>query len=438
MTSEKGKDTMIIRKLAATLCLATLLCRPALAQKAVPELSVSDEFAPARAIIADIQKIVTLKGIDETLVLELGGARQVVNVRGADRSNPILIYIHGGPGSVEMPMAWSFQHPWEDFFTVVQWDQRGAGRSFPLNDPAVIAPTLRLERYRDDAIALIEQLRARLGQQKVFILGHSFGSAVGLAVAQARPDLLHAYIGMGQLIDFRENERVGMQQTLAIALERGDVDAVRAIKELRPYPDRGPFTIEQADAWRKYANRYGSLAGLRPNADFYFNATKLSPLYTPSDRASWAKGSAFTVTTLWPRLADVSFTSLRRLDVPVAFLLGRHDKTTPSEIAAGWLKSCYGADAHLVLVRELGASADDRGAGSHFGCPTTDTIAYRTARGCRRQPRRRLLEAACQRAITDEQPHGGTDPKVSTKKALRVSRFRTYVQLPGSRAANDR
>ncbi|MEG3089193.1 alpha/beta fold hydrolase [Sphingomonas sp. PB4P5] len=228
-----------IRILAAVLLLAASLFQPAHAQKAAALPAAPEEFAPARAIIADVQRIVTPNGIDETLVLELGGARQVVNIRGADRANPILLYIHGGPGSVEMPMAWSFQHPWEDFFTVVQWDQRGAGRSYPLNDPATIAPTLRLERYRDDAIELIEQLSARLGQHKVFVLGHSFGSAVGLAVAQVRPDLLHAYIGMGQLIDFRENERVGMQQTLAIARERGDDEAVQAIAALRPYPDRG-------------------------------------------------------------------------------------------------------------------------------------------------------------------------------------------------------
>ena len=350
----------MIRTCAATLLLAASLWEPVHAQQ---KPVAPDEFGPARAIIADVQKIVTPNGIDETLVVELGGARQVVNVRGADRGNPILLYIHGGPGSVEMPMAWTFQHPWEDFFTVVQWDQRGAGRSFPLNEPTVIAPTLRLERYRDDAIALIEQLGTRLGQRKVFVLGHSFGSAVGLAVAQARPDLLQAYIGMGQLIDFRENERVGMQQTLAIARERGDADAVRAITALRPYPERGPFTIEQADAWRKYANRYGSLAGRRPDADFYFNSTKLSPLYTPADRAAWAKGSGFTVTTLWPRLADVSFASMQRLNVPVAFLLGRHDKTTPSNIAASWLGRlaapsrtvCWFENSgHLPMIEEPG------------------------------------------------------------------------------------
>lgn len=354
---------MTTRRSAATLLLATSLCQPVRAQEKPVTPAAPDEFVAARAIIADVQKIVTSDGVDETLVLELGGARQVINIRGADRANPILLYIHGGPGSVEMPMAWSFQHPWEDFFTVIQWDQRGAGRSYPLNDPAVIAPTLRLERYRDDAIALIEQLGARLGQRKVFVLGHSFGSAVGLAVAQARPDLLHAYIGMGQLIDFRENERVGMQQTLAIARERGDVDAVRAISALRPYPDQGPFTIVKADAWRRYANRYGSLAGRRPNADFYFNSTKLSPLYTPADRAAWAEGSGFTVTTLWPRLADVSFESVKRLDVPVAFLLGRRDKTTPSNLAAGWLGRlaapsrtlCWFENSgHLPMIEEPG------------------------------------------------------------------------------------
>ncbi len=337
------------------------------ANAAVPALPSNsnkrDGFEDARAIIADIQKIVTPDGIDETLVMTLGGARQVVNIRGADRANPILLYIHGGPGSVEMPMAWSFQRPWEDFFTVVQWDQRGAGRSYPLNDPAVIAPTLRLERYRDDAIELIEQLRTRLGQDKAFVLGHSFGSAVGLAVAGKRPDLLHAYIGMGQVIDFRENERVGMKQTLTTARARGDAEAERAILALRPYPDAGPFTIEKADGWRRWANRYGSLAGLRADADFYFDSTKLSPLYTSRDRDSWTKGSGFTATALWPRLADVSFKSVGRVDVPVFFLLGRLDTTTPSAIASDWLRHvraphrtvCWFENSgHLPMIEEPG------------------------------------------------------------------------------------
>ncbi|MCH8686661.1 alpha/beta fold hydrolase [Pedomonas mirosovicensis] len=323
----------------------------------------ADPYAPGREIIADINRIVTPNGVQEEFVATLGGAKQAISVRGADRDNPILLFIHGGPGAVEMPIAWSFQRPWEDYFTVVQWDQRGAGKSYRLNDPEEIAPTLTLERYRDDAIELIELLRARYGKKKVFVLGHSWGSAVGLSVAAARPDLLYAYVGMGQFINVRENERVGMAWTLKRAREGGNAEAVRAIEALRPYPDAGPFTIDQADGWRKYAIPYGSLAAYRENANFYLRAPRLSPEYTPADRQAWADGSVFTVTTLWPRLADMSFQDVRKMDVPVIMFLGRHDYTTPSSITAGWMEQLkapkkeivwFEHSAHLPMVEEPG------------------------------------------------------------------------------------
>lgn len=323
----------------------------------------NDIYAPGRAIVADINRIVTPNGVQESFEAVLGGAHQAVNVRGADRANPIILFVHGGPGAVEMPIAWSFQRPWEDFFTVVQWDQRGAGKSFPLNDPEALAPTLNVERYRDDAIELIELLRRRYGQRKVFLLGHSWGSVVGLAAAAKRPDLLHAYIGMGQIIDFRENERVGMAWTLARARKEGNPEAMREIEALRPYPDKGAFTIAKADAWRKWAIGYGALVAGRPDANFYLHAPRLSPEYTAADRKAWSDGSAFTVNTLWPRLADVTFKDLDRLEVPVIMLLGRHDYTTPSPIAAEWMQRLtapkkktvwFEHSAHLPMIEEPG------------------------------------------------------------------------------------
>ena len=339
---------------------AFLLCTAgaASAQTAPP-----DAYAQGREVVADIQRVVTPNGVQESLEVVLGGARQAISVRGADRANPILIFIHGGPGAVEMPIAWSFQRPWEDYFTVVQWDQRGAGKSFPLNDPKVIAPTMTLERYRDDTIELAELVGKRYGQRKVFILGHSWGSAVGLAVAAKRPDLLHAYVGMGQLIDFRENERVGMAWTLRQARERGNAEAVREVEALRPYPDGDRFTIDQADGWRKWANQYGALAAYRSDANFYLRAPRLSPEYTAADRKAWGEGAVFTVTTLWPRLADLSFKDLTRLEVPVVMMLGRHDYATPSPIAAAWMDRLgaprkttlwFEHSAHLPMIEEPG------------------------------------------------------------------------------------
>src|SRR3546814_8063253 len=95
---------------------------------------------------------------------------------------------------------------------------------------------------------------------------------VGLSVAAKRPDLLYAYIGMGQIIDIRENERVGMPWTLKRDREKGDAEAIRAIEALRPYAVRGPFTIEKADGWRKDSIRYGPLAAYRADANLSLHA----------------------------------------------------------------------------------------------------------------------------------------------------------------------
>jgi proline iminopeptidase len=347
-------------RLTCFLIAALMLAHPAASAELAGD---TDPYAAARAIIADIDQIVTPNGVQETFEVVLGGARQVVSVRGADRANPILLFVHGGPGAVEMPIAWAFQRPWEDYFTVVQWDQRGAGKSFALNDPAELAPTLTLERYRDDAIELLELLRRRYAQEKVVLLGHSWGSAVGLAVAAKRPDLLHAYVGMGQMIDWRDNERDGIKWTLERARSAGNAEAVREIEALPPYPDAGPFTIDKADAWRKWAIGYGSLAAGRPNANFYLRAPRLSPEYSPADIQAWHKGSLFTVTTLWPRVADVSFAKLDRLDVPVIMLIGRHDHTTSASMAAAWMDGLRAPkkttvwlehSAHLPMIEEPG------------------------------------------------------------------------------------
>src|SRR3546814_20546503 len=106
-----------------------------------------------------------------------------------------------------MPMAWAFQRPWEDFFTVVQWDQSGAGKSFPLNDPKALAPTLTLAGYRDDAIELIELPRDKYGMRKVFHLGHSTGLMVRLSDAATCTYLLNTSIGEGPVRDNQENEQ---------------------------------------------------------------------------------------------------------------------------------------------------------------------------------------------------------------------------------------
>ncbi|MBH1991727.1 MAG: alpha/beta hydrolase [Sphingomonadaceae bacterium] len=339
--------------------LAALLPGIALAQDAPS----ADPYAPGKAILAELGRIVTPNGVQETHEVVLGGAKQVITVRGADRANPILLFVHGDPGAVEMPISWSFQRPWEDFFTVVQWDQRGAGRSYLLNDPATIAPTLTPDRYRDDAIELIEWLNARYGKRKVVLMGHSWGSVVGLSVAQKRPDLLHAYVGVGQLIHFRENERIGFAWTLEQARKTGNAEAVRELEALQPYPGDGDFSVDKVAIERKWSDFYGGLAYGRTDGIFYFRPGRLSPDYRPEDRKAWDDGSAMTMKTMWPKLADIDFTGTKRLKVPTYLFLGRHDYTTPSVIADRWLAALqaprkgivwFNHSSHLPMLEEPG------------------------------------------------------------------------------------
>ncbi len=322
-----------------------------------------DSYSPGRALVADLDRIVTPNGVQESFIATLGGARQYVSVRGADRANPIILYVHGGPASVELPLSWSFQRPWEDFFTVVEWDQRAAGKSFLLNDPKTLAPTLKPDQYRDDAIELIELLRARYGKRKIFLLGHSWGSVVGLAVAIKRPDLLYAYLGMGQLIDFRENERVSYATVLDQARRDGNTQALQELQAIAPYPGLSALDLAKTGVERKWSIYYGGLAAGRRDSDFYLHLGRLSPEYGLADRKAWDNSSDFTMKTMWPRLAQVSFENVHELDVPIVLLLGRHDTTTPSEIASAWLDRLkapskaliwFDHSAHLPMIEEPG------------------------------------------------------------------------------------
>src|SRR3546814_17112463 len=130
-------------------------------------------------------------------------------------------------------------------------------------------------------------------------MGHSWGSIVGLSVAVKRPDLLYAYVGVGQGIDFREGEKAGMAWTRAKAQAAGDKEAVAAIDALAPYP-QGEFTIAKADGWRKYAIPYGSLIYNKPDLKYYFQTPPLSPSYTPAHDQAWSTGTTFSGKPIWP------------------------------------------------------------------------------------------------------------------------------------------
>lgn len=320
---------------AATLLLLAA-CLPALAA----ECPSGESYEDARAVVADLQRIVTPDGIDDAYAATIGGIGQAISVRGEHRDNPMILFVHGGPASPSMPSHWQFQRPLEEYFTVAHYDQRGAGKTHRGNDPGAVADTLTIQRYVDDAIEVAEHLRGKYGKDKLVLVGHSWGTVVGMKAALARPDLFHAYVGMGQVINTRENERLSFDWGMAEARRRGDAKAIAALESIAPYPGDAPITRERIIVARTWPQQYGGMTAYRDaEAKYYYGASLLSPEYDCEDRRAFFDGNVFTLGRLLDEFLEVDFTGVRAFPIPVVMFMGRHDYTTPSAPTAEWLAS---------------------------------------------------------------------------------------------------
>ncbi len=311
--------------------------------------------AEATAIIANARRILTPNGVERLEKIRIGGIEQWVSVRGTDRRNPVLLHIHGGPGYVSMPMSWWFARGWEEYFTVVQWDQRGAGKTHLLTDPARLAPTLTNERMIADAEEMAAWARKEFGKQKIFVLGHSYGSYLGLQVAQRHPDWLHAYIGVGQIIDGQENERTGWRFAMDAARKQNNTRAIQELNAIAPYPPAGkPVPIENLYVERKWVGYFGGVMAYRhDNADDSALA-RLSPDYTDIEADHTWDGNKFATPYLLPELIAADMSGITKFSIPVILFEGRHDYNVNSDVTAAWFAKVSAPEKQLVWFERSG------------------------------------------------------------------------------------
>jgi len=343
----------------------TLLRRTALAiaavlaSLAVAHASEASQHAFTRAdatkIIATARKIVTPRGIERLDKVRIGGIEQWVSIRGSDTRNPVLLFIHGGPGYVSMPMSWWFARGWEEYFTLVQWDQRGAGKTYLLNDPAAVAPTLTLPRMVADAQEMTQWVRATLGKKKIFVLGHSAGSYPGLELALHHPEWLHAYIGVGQLTDGPESERRGYAFALDAARHAGNTVAVHALEAIAPYAASDRLVpLKDIYTQRKWLGVYGGVMAYRHGSSAESDLAELSPDYTDAEIAHIWDGNDFSERPLLPALLGLDLTGIRKLDCPLIIFAGRHDFNVNSDVAAEWFATVKAPSKQFVWFENSG------------------------------------------------------------------------------------
>ena len=273
--------------------------------------------------------------------ISLGGINQWISIRTKDVQKPILLYLHGGPGTPVMPLFRHFQAPLEDHFTVVQWEQRGAGKSFSWRLPK---ESMTIEQFISDLHELIILLCKRFNKEKIYLMGHSWGSVLGIKTVQRYPQLFHAYIGVGQSSNIVETEKRMYQFALNKSDELGDKKAVKMLKKIgppfmgmqQPYNDfyKGGYFSKM----RVYGlvTKYGGLIyNFKGYSSYFFRFLPLlKPEYTVLDLIRIMQGSFFSTKTMIKELLTVNLSEqVPEVKVPVYFLMGRHDYNCSAELA---------------------------------------------------------------------------------------------------------
>lgn len=299
-------------------------------------------------IVRELRRIVSPNGVERNEIVSIGGIRQFVNVRGIDRRNPVLLFIHGGPGFPTAPLAWWATRGLEEYFTVVHWDQRGAGKTYLLNDPELVAPTMKPKRFVDDTEELVAWIKKEFGKEKVFVLGTSWGSYVGLEFARRRPEWLHAYIGMAQAADIPESERRGYAYALDAAKKAGNKQAIAELEALKPYAAPGKSVpLKDIAIERKWSDFFGGVMAYRTH-QIDGIAAALSPDYSDEEAERVYEGNAFSQGFLFSPVLSLNLSHITRLDCPLIVLAGRHDRSVNSDVAHEWFERVDAPHKHFA------------------------------------------------------------------------------------------
>jgi proline iminopeptidase len=274
--------------------------------------------------------------------IEAAGARLYMLVRGANPGAPILLWLHGGPGGAERPLFRLYNADLEKHFLVAYLDQRGAGRSFDRRaDPGA----LTVARHLADLDVVIDRLRADYGREKVILLGHSWGSLLGLLYARRHGGKVAAVLGTGVGVSAAATQRAQYEFIQSEAERRRDADGLRKIAALGP----PPFSAREELASQALVDRYGGYFHRQPNFTWAVARAVAGGLVGPLEIRRIIQGNNVSLEAMNAELARLDVTrEVPALDVPLAFLLGRHDRQTDSRLAAAWFDRLSAPRKRLV------------------------------------------------------------------------------------------
>ncbi|MDA3890586.1 MAG: alpha/beta hydrolase [Salinivirgaceae bacterium] len=280
--------------------------------------------------ITDVNGEIVKGSVAEVKYVEINGLEQFLIIRGKSVDNPVLLMLHGGPGSPQAHMNLPINKILEDYYIVVNWDQRGAGASYSSDIPA---ESMTIKQFVDDTYEVTKYLKERFGKNKIFLLGHSWGSYLGMRTIYKYPDEYHAYIGIGQVSDQRKSEDMSYEFVYSNAKQENNTKAIEALEAIGS-PVNGEFN-DPATAMQikgRWITEYGG--AVYGKSAKYLLDIFIKPLFTfreykMSAKLNYMKGLTFTQMLLWNQLLDEQLVDMvKEVKVPIYILHGVHDYQT--------------------------------------------------------------------------------------------------------------
>lgn len=288
--------------------------------------------------------------------VRLGGVDQWLIIRGEDINKPVLLFLSGGPGSSEAGRVLRFNQELEKHFVVVIWEQRGCAKSYPSLNPK---SALTMDQYAADIVELTDMLRERFDEEKIYLVGHSWGTVIGTRAVQARPDLFHAYIGTAQMVDIREADQDIYQLLLEHSRKTGDTQSTQTLEKLGepPYLVKNPILPYSTFFGLEYAFFQGADIKdeeFRRDGDLLVLLFK-QPEYGWLDRLYNLLSLKDTFNAVYPQLQEFDFRlDAAKLDLPVYMILGRYDINGTYWLAEEYFNILQAPHKQLYIFEDSG------------------------------------------------------------------------------------
>jgi pimeloyl-ACP methyl ester carboxylesterase len=317
----------------AVLALAVGLARPASTD---PILGPDGE--PLAGSIAELSRV------------EIGGHDLAMMIRGHSVENPVLLFLAGGPGGTELGGMRRHLPQLEQGFVVVTFDQRGTGKSYDQLDPT---STLTLDSAISDVVEVTNYLRDRFGQDKIYLVGQSWGTVLGVLAVQQDPTLFRAFVGVGQMVSPRETDRTFYQDTLAWAEQTGNHGLVDTLTEIGPPPYDTILPYEPALSYEMDVYPYDHSQNSEGEGGFSENIVVEEYTLLEQIHNLGAMMDVFSV--LYPQLQELDFrVDAASLDVPVYLVQGRHEARGRAELADEWFAMLEAPRKEMITFETSG------------------------------------------------------------------------------------